>query len=228
MQRYARELKQQIIQLRTEGLTYTEICEHIGQQIPKGTLSYICKRAVLGPAQLERLSLIKRDRMKHNQLIAVAANKRLFADKLVAYREANLDIKPFMSDRRAKLIALAMLYWGEGAKWKGKRGLMLGSSDPKIIQTYIGLLRDCYDIPLDALKGRIQHRADQDPDALIAYWSDSSGIKKENFYPCYVDKRTVGKTTQHLDYKGVLSVTCAGTHIQLELEQIAGIICEVF
>lgn len=225
MRIYDDKTRERIIALRTEGYTYTEICTLIGRQISKGTLSYICRGVTLGPSQRERIAGITRNYLEQNRKKAVEANKRILAEKIAGYREANLDIVPLLHDRRAKLIALAMLYLGEGAKWKGKRGLMLGSSDPHIIQLYIGLLRDCYNIPLGALKCRVQHRADQDPDTLVAYWSEVSGVKKENFYPCYVDKRTIGQVTKRPDYKGVCAVTCAGTHVQLELEQITSIIC---
>jgi len=223
--RYDARTRQKIVTLRTKGYTYTEICEALGQHIPKGSLSFICRDVVLGAQQQERITQIKRDNLVMSREKAVVTNKRILAEKIAGYRAANQDIHPLLGDRRARLIALAMLYLGEGAKWRGRRGLMLGSSDPRIIQLYIGLLRDCYDIHLDQLKGRIQHRADQDPDALLDFWSNISGIRKSNFYPCYIDKRTIGQISRHPDYKGVCAVTCAGTHVQLELEQITDIIC---
>jgi hypothetical protein len=226
MRVYGDKTRERIISLRNEGYTYAEICDTIGYHIPKGTLSYICRNVTLGPDQMERINQVRKGFLEQSRQKAVKANKRIFAEKIASYHDANLDIIPLLSDRRAKLIALAMLYLGEGAKWKGRRGLMLGSSDPHIIQLYISLLRDCYDIQLGSLKCRVQHRADQDPDALVAYWSEVSGGNKEDFYPCYVDKRTIGQVTKRPDYKGVCSVTCAGTHVQLELEQIVSIICE--
>lgn len=88
------------------------------------------------------------------------------------------------------------------------------------------LLNSCFDISIDKLKGRIQHRADQNPEELLNYWSGVTGIHKKNFYKSYVDKRTIGRKTKKSGYKGVCTITCAGTHIQLELEQIADIIFE--
>ncbi len=225
MIRYDAELRHKIITLRSGGYTYTEICALVGQEIPKASLSYICRNTQLGPEQKARILQLMRERLVQNRVKAVAANKKILADKIAGYRASNLDLLSFMADRRAKLVALAMLYLGEGAKWKGKRGLMLGSSNPDILRLYIALLRDCYAIPIDALRGRIQHRADQDPDQLLAFWSEALGVAPANFYKPYVDKRTIGQVSKHPEYKGVCSITCAGTHIQLELEQITGIIC---
>ena len=226
MIRYDAKTRREIIRLRTEGYTYTEICTALGRDIPKGSLSFICRDVILGVRQQERITQVKRDNLAISRVKALAANKRILTEKIASYKAANQDLRPLLKDRRTKLIALAMLYLGEGAKWQGRRGLMLGSSDPRIIQLYIGLLRDCYDIRPEKMKCRIQHRADQDPDALIDFWSNVSGVEKDNFYPCYVDRRTIGQTTRRPSYKGVCSVMCAGTHVQLELDQITGIISE--
>jgi len=96
-----------------------------------------------------------------------------------------------------------MLYLGEGAKWKGRRGLMLGSADPKIVLTYTQLLALCYGISRDELRCRLQYRADQDGEALLDFWSRTLNIPKEQFYKPYVDKRTVGRTTLKSEYKGL-------------------------
>jgi len=221
-------IRQRVALLRKKGYTYPEINAALGLSIPKGTLSYMCRNVVLGTAERARIKEITREQLLINQKKAVAANKQLLANKIATLHTANQNLKPFLHDRRAKLIALAMLYLGEGAKWKGRRGLMLGSASPQILRLYIGLLRDCYDIPVANLRCRIQHRADQDPSVLLAFWSSELSVPLANFYPCYADKRTAGQTTKHPHYMGVCTVTCAGTHIQLELEQIAGIIEEVF
>ena len=219
-------LHDDIRKLRTNGLTYAEINKKLGTNISKSTLSYICRGIILTDKQMGRIYDILRESLVISRQKAVVANRKVFEDKLTEYRNRNQDIKKLMQVRQAKLIALAMLYLGEGAKWKSRRGLMLGSADPMIMKMYINLLRDCYGITCDRLKGRIQHRADQDPAKLVKYWSQVTGIEPKNFYPSYSDKRTIGKPTLQPDYRGVCVVTCGGTHVQLELEQIVGIINE--
>lgn len=119
-----------------------------------------------------------------------------------------------------------MLYLGEGAKLKSHRGLMLGSSDPRIIRLHIKLLAACYRIAREKLKCRISYRADQDLNTLQKYWSEITGIPLETFYKSKPDPRTIGKPTKCLDYKGVCVVMCSGTSIQLELDIITDIILE--
>lgn len=212
--------------LRSRGLTYREINQKLGTKIPKSSLNHICKNIVLSKVQIDRIDQITKNNLSAGRQKALVANKLIFDKKLARYRKDNQYLGKLMKDRRVQLIALAMLYLGEGAKWKSRRGLMLGSADPMIIKMYISLLEDCYGIEKDMLKGRIQHRADQNPAKLVKYWSNITGIKPSNFYPCYADRRTIGKPTLKPDYRGVCVVTCAGTHVQLELEQIVGIINE--
>lgn len=216
--------RQKIINLRRGGFTYAEIYDALGIKISKSTVSRICRDVQLETAQQQLLATkIKMARDK-NRAKALSANKLLLNNKIRAIKEANLYLQEYMFQKEAKLIALAMLYLGEGAKWNRRRGLLLANSDPMIIQMYINLLEQCYRIPKINMKARIQHRADQDSALLVDFWSTYTGIPLSNFYPCYIDKRTQGKATTKKDYKGVCSIMCPGTHIQLELEQIAGII----
>ena len=74
------------------------------------------------------------------------------------------------------------------------------------------------------MRARVQHRADQNPNLLIEYWANVTGLPKQQFYRSYADKRTLGKPTTKAGYMGVCTISSAGTHIQLELQEIAGII----
>lgn len=212
--------------LRSQGLTYSEINQKLGTNIPKSSLSHICKGILLTNDQIVRIDKLSKESLIWKRQKALVANKKIFDARLSKYRKRNTDIKLLMKRRQVKLVALAMLYLGEGAKWKSRRGLMLGSTNPTILQMYISLLGECFGISIDKLKGRVQHRADQDSAKLLNYWSKATGIKPEDFYPSYVDKRTIGKPTLREDYHGVCSVTCSGTDVQLELEQIADIMSE--
>jgi hypothetical protein len=136
---YSLETKQNIRRLRRQGCSYPEIQAVIEQHIPKGTMSYICKDVIISKKGRLRIdALIKANRDKA-RLIAISNNRRNFENKLQGYRKKHLGIGRYMRSRRAQLIALAVLYLGEGAKWKGSRGLQLGSSDPLIIKLYINL-----------------------------------------------------------------------------------------
>ena len=221
---YPEEVIEKVRLLRTQGLTYREINISLGLSIPKSSLSFMCKNVDPGDDYRERIQADTLNRLVFVRELAVRKNKQIFENKLAQFKTENQHAKTLIKEYSIAKIALAMLYLGEGGKWKGRRGLYLGSSDPRIMNIYINLLKECYGIKGRAMRGRIQHRADQDGQALLEYWSKVTKIPKEHFYPNYVDKRTEGRVTKKRDYKGVCVVTCPGTNIQLELDIIADII----
>lgn len=212
--------------LRTNGLTYREINDELGMSIPKGTLSYLCKGISPGNGYEERIVAEAHERLRFIRELAVKKNRQILERRFADARMRSRFAAGLVKDKQVAKIALAMLYLGEGAKWKGRRGLMLGSADPNIVSIYIQLLGICYGIGRDELRCRLQYRADQDGEVLLDFWSSAINIPKEQFYKPYVDKRTVGQTTKKSEYKGVCSVTCAGADIQLELQAISDIIYE--
>lgn len=212
--------REKVRELRSAGKTYTEIRQALNLSTPKSTLSSWCQGVILPNWYADKIRKFNRKSLKKAQVMAWTSIKRkraLFLDKV--RQEATKVIKKLNLENLK--IVLAMLYLGEGTKWKSHSGLMLGSSDPQIILLYISLLEKCYKIKLNQLKCRISYRADQNIYKLEKYWSGITGISKENFYKTKPDPRTVGKETKKTDYKGVCVISCAGSHIQLELEEIA-------
>lgn len=222
--RYDGALKDEIRELRRQGYTYTEIQGTLHVTIPKPSLTYICRNITLGVKEQRRIKRI----VKHNSQLAlkkaVQANKAALDQKIRTYNETNSYLAEVMCSLDAQKIALAMLYLGEGAKWQTSRAPKLASTSPLIICLYIDLLKSCYGISVEKLRARVQCRADQDTDALVAYWARVTKIPPTKFYACYIDKRTVGHKTRTPNYKGVCTIMSAGTHVQLELEQISSII----
>jgi hypothetical protein len=216
----SKKTKQKAQFLRSQGLTYTEITQRLGVHVSKGTLSYWLKNVEMAPEHRERIKKESLQRLSVARKKALATNKKKFETFLAKIEKRTRDFENELDSRNSK-IALAMLYMGEGSKWKSHRGMSLGSSNPEIVKLYVNLLRICYDISPEKLNCRLQHRADQDPKNLQAYWSKLTGVPVKRFYPPYSDKRTVGKKTKNPDYKGVCVVSGGSTKYQLELEKIA-------
>jgi hypothetical protein len=152
--------------------------------------------------------------------MAWASNKAKRERLLYALAANTVHLTEKLKDKDVLKLLLSMLYLGEGSKWKSHHGLVLGSSDPDIIRLYICLLDRCYGISVEKLRCRVSYRADQDIHALQRYWSQVTCIPLSGFYKTIPDPRTIGKPTKNIDYKGVAVISCAGTHIQLELEMI--------
>lgn len=218
-------LQKRVKGLRSHGKTYAEINRLLKIKLPKSTLSEWCKDVTLPKwyqekiDQLNNKSLSKAQRYAHAQLMR---KREIFLDTVK--KEAGVVLRQF--NVSACKVSLAMLYLGEGAKWQGHSGLMLGNSDPNVILLYVMLLEKCYNIKIEQLKCRIGYRADQNINELEKYWATITGIPRSNFYKTKPDPRTKGRKTRKLDYKGVCVISCAGSQIQLELEMIAKLLLE--
>ena len=213
-------LREKARKLRTDGRTYSEIQKTLGISIPKSTLSSWCQNVILPDWYKAKIQELNNKNFTKAQAMAHASIRRrrdLFLKEV--RRESTIVLKKF--NKEGLKVALAMLYLGEGAKWRGHSGLSLGSSDPNIILLYVSLLKKCYKIKPETLKCRVSYRADQKISELEKYWSSIAKVPRENFYKTKPDPRTKGKRTKKIDYKGVCVITCAGAKIQLELEEIA-------
>lgn len=216
--------RNKIIKLRKKGKSYSEIQKILNNRIPKSTLSYWCNKLILDKNSLHRLEKMKQRNLIKARVLAVLQNKKKQEMLLKEIENGISHMKNMTSNKDILKMLLAFLHLGEGAKWKSHRGLMLGSSDPTIIQLYMKFLKICYGIDKDKLRCRISYRADQDIRKLERYWAKITGVSLNNFYKTIPDPRTIGKVTRRKDYKGVCVVTCSGTRIQLELEMIPKII----
>ncbi|MBI5413259.1 hypothetical protein HZA42_02830 [Candidatus Peregrinibacteria bacterium] len=224
MNKHSFDVKTAALKLRSEGKTYNEIKQILGINLPKSTLSYWCKHVDLPTWYEDKVKQFNNQNITKAQKMAWYVHKRnreKFSDDLI---RKNSHLNKKAKDTDVLKMLLAFLYLGEGGKWHSHRGLYLGSSDPLIIKIYMHLLSLCYGIKPLRFKVYICHRADQNLKDLQKYWSQLTSIPLKNFYPSKPDPRTIGKPTKRKDYKGVCTLTCSGTHIQLELESIPGLI----
>lgn len=216
-------LRRMAAALRAAGKTYTEIQKELGKTVPKSTLFYWCRNVALPSEYAEKIKLMNEEALRRGRAIALVTkrNKRIEYLNLIRI-QANITKNRLTPE--ADKLALAMLYLGEGSKWRSHPGLMLGNSDQDIIIIYLTLLKKVYNIEPSILKCRISYRADQNIDELQGFWSRITGIPLKNFYKTKPDPRTVGKKTANNDYRGVCVIMGGSTKIQLELETLPKIL----
>ena len=69
-----------------------------------------------------------------------------------------------------------------------------------------------------------QCRADQDIKKLEKFWSKITKIPPSQFYKARIDKRTIGKKTLKLEYKGVCRIDYFSADIFTELMKLPRIL----
>ncbi|MFA6973636.1 MAG: hypothetical protein WC238_02735 [Parcubacteria group bacterium] len=217
-----RHLKLQAIALRKSGKTYNEIRGILGHPVPKSTLSLWCQGMVFSDEHRKKMEEAIKYNLHKGRALALASNK-IKRDKYLqdVYNRVSHLGKIFKNKEVSK-ISLAMLYLGEGSKTGGS--MMFGNSNPVIISLFLRLLRYCYKIDESKFRCTIQCRADQNIKKLEKFWMNITRISPELFYKAKIDKRTIGKTSKKLEYKGVCRIDYFSADIFNELTKIVEVI----
>lgn len=91
---------------------------------------------------------------------------------------------------REQIIALAMLYWGEGHK----KSCEFINSDGSMIELFLNILRNAFEVPEQAIKPTMRVFDGMNQDACLSYWSQITGIPKAKFKLRLNDGGTRGRT----------------------------------
>lgn len=224
MKRYANTVIQEVCRLRSLGKTYSEIRKSLQINIPKSTLSEWCKNISLPQEYSERIVLLNINHLNKARLLANEVNRIKREKYLNAIHTLNLPIAQVIENKEVAKIALAMLCLGEASKSKNSASFYFGNSDPKIIMSFLELMRRCFDFDITKVRCTVQCRADQDSKTLEDYWMNITNIPKHLFYKSRIDMRTSGKPTKKVNYRGVLRVDYFDSNVRYELESLADLI----
>ena len=219
-------LKNKVMKLRKDGMTYGEIIKAIGKNIPKSTLSYWCDGILLSRFQKLRIKIASEKNIEKGRLIAHQVLKMRRKEYLNSMDLRISHLVKFMENKNVAKIVASALYLGEGAKHRNG-SLMLGNSDPHIIKLFLRLLRNSYDINESKFRCTVQCRADQNTQELEKFWRQVTKIPKRQFYKTRIDPRTIGKPSRKLDYKGVCRIEYYSADLYIELKKIGELICKV-
>src|SRR5258708_281485 len=216
------ELKEAAISLRLEGNYLKSIHRNLG--IPLSTLSGWLKDIELSTEQTLHLQTVQRAALASARVKAAEWHRAQKTVRLLAAKKSAVDTLAQLDIDSAVLdLALAMLYFGEGAK-TGDR-TTIASSDPMILQLVIKILKVNYNLPTTAFRCELHLRMDQDPDAIKLFWSEKLGIPPENFTNAAFDKRSEGRKTYEY-YKGVCVLHCGNVAIQRKLIYLYKLFCD--
>ncbi|MEK9154717.1 MAG: hypothetical protein AAB596_01445 [Patescibacteria group bacterium] len=213
------KFKIDVINLRKNGKTYSEINRIIGKTIPKSTLSNWCRSIKLSKKQQQKIKKLMENNINKGREIALAVNKEKRRAYLESVKNRIEHLQNIAENKDVAKIMIAMLYLGEGSKTR-RGSIMIGNSDPKIINLFLRLLRYCYYIDEKKFRCTVQCRADQNIKKLEKFWAKITGIPLNQFYNARVDSRTIGQKSRNLDYKGVCRIDYFSADIFNEIMKI--------
>ena len=174
--------RHEAIRLRKQGLSYNEIRQTV--RVAKSTLSLWLKTIALNPRQQQRL---------YTKQIAILSRgaqsqkERRAREVAQIIEQAKAEISLPISSAAYRLMGAA-LYWAEG----GKSGLFsITNSDPHLIAFIVGWMEKVFRVPRVTLKARLNIYAQQSERSIIRFWSDLTGIPRNNFGKSFI--KPVGK-----------------------------------
>lgn len=206
-------LREQAIQLRLKGNTYTQIQRSLG--IAKGTLSNWLKNLPLSEEQ--SLLLTKNKNLSRDLAIekyrTTRHSQRL--DKLKRILSEQEKIL-FPLTEKELFVAGLFLYWGEGGKDRGQ--LTVSNTNPKVVKFALFWMTHILKIPVYKIKVALHLYKDMDIKKSIAYWSETLDLPKDQFNKPYIKK----SNREGLTYKNFGYGTCKLYHGSVLLsDQIA-------
>lgn len=220
--RYGNKIISEAKELRAKGKTYREIRIALNLKIPKSTFSTWLKNIELPDHYENKVSLLNFKNLEKARKISIQRNKERRKIQIKEYQDKNRGLIKNSNKINMAKIALAMLWLGEGSKTRGV--FRFGSSDPRIIKLFLWGIKRCFQFDMTKVRCTVQCRADQNIEFLEKYWMNITNVPKKLFYKARIDPRTVGKTTQDLDYKGVLRVDYFDVKIQDEMATIVNML----
>lgn len=212
-------LREQVINLRSQGKMYSEIQAILNVTIPKSTLATWCKGIKLNSEQKVRIAKIVLEKLPATRKLSLESRARRRLQMLEEIRQRHIELPNLLADSNVQKIALAILYAAEGSKSEGG-GIMLGNSNPAIIRLFLFLLRQSFVIDEKRFRCTLQCRADQNTEKLQKHWSELTRIPASQFYKPQVDPRSIGKPTKKLDYLGVCRIDYFSASVFHELKQV--------
>jgi len=165
-----KELKQ----LRKRGYSINELVERFS--IPKTTIWHHVHNVQILPKYLPVLKAKRGGSTKRQQRNWEIAKMR--AEEMLKGADREL------------VIAVAMLYWGEGSK----KVCEFINSDGKMIKFYLAVLRNIFGISEDRLKPTLRIFSGMNEKECLDYWSGIIGMPKNKFLVRLNDGGTRGRT----------------------------------
>ena len=190
-------LKRQVIELRKQGKSYSEIKQIIN--VSKSSLSLWLRNITLSQKQLTGLKLKKiraveryRETMRLKRIIR---NRKYYLDQ----RNKWLPLT-----KREGFVAGLFLYWGEGNK-VSTNTVSICNTDPAVLKFTVYWIVSCLEVPKQKIRIQLHLYDDMNVNEETNFWSEELGIDRLQFRQPYVKK----SLRTSIDQKGFGHGTCS-------------------
>lgn len=216
------DMKEKAINLRREGYSIRGVEKLL--KIPRSTLSGWFRSVIISKKNKTLLNnKWKKALIKARKKAVIWHNEQKIFRIKKSEEEARKVIQEInFKDKNIVDLALAMLYLGEGFKFR-KTGM--GNSNPLILKFFLKTMRELYGLNVDKIRFDLHIRYDQNPMKLKRFWSKELEVPIGRFKTVSVDIRTKGRKT-YPNYKGVCMIDCANIAIQRKLVYLSNEFCE--
>lgn len=208
------EEKREALQLRRQGLSYSEIQEKVS--VSKDTLSRWCRDVILKPSQMERLTKRRLEGAERGRILGAKKQQRdriRRTKKLI--REGKKEIGRL--SRRDRFIAGTALYLGDG--YKSDKSVGFSNSNPQVISFMMKWLREFCQIPEDKFRGQIWIHEDLSELRARRFWAKITRIPINQFQKSYIAENKKGsrKVRKKLHKYGVFAIRVSNAETQRKI-----------
>jgi len=211
MNKYPNKIFQKSIKLRKSGNSYKEISTIL--RISKSTASLWLRNIKLSKQAKQKL--INRSKTGlHNSILTKKAKKMIIL-KQIDQRTSAL-VSSIIFEKDLKKLLCSMLYWAEGAK--DTKCMTFINSDPKMISTFLTLLRNGFNINESKFRALVHLHEYHNKMEIKKYWSSITQIPLTQFSRNYIKPHTKKRTRE--GYKGCISIRYYDYKIALELRSV--------
>lgn len=205
-----RKDKQETIQLRRLGKSYSEIKNILG--VPKSTLSDWLRTTRWSNKIKYQLT----KKAQKRSTIQLRKLNRIYRKNLERiYQEARIEAgEEFRKFKFHPLfIAGVSIYWGEGDKTT-KHNIRISNTDPLMIRLFIKFLREVCGVPEERIRANVLLYPDLDQNKCKRFWVGKTGLSDKNFNKSVVIQGR--HKTRRLPY-GVCNINTSSSYLKQKM-----------
>lgn len=204
-------VKQKAIELRRAGHSIKEIAKLLNIAISSS--SVWVRNVKVSPTGQDRM--IKRKEQNRYKMQQKWIEKRNITNLSYQRYAKELMDRTTISLDLAKILC-AILFWAEGSKHTNH--IAFTNSDPIMINTFISLLRNAYDLDESKFHITVHLHEYHNKEQILRFWSVITKVPLKQFIKPYLKTHTAIR--KHSDYKGCITIRYYDVQIARELTAI--------